>query len=100
MFIQHNDSVSLSASQVIKHSNDFDLIIKSKHNESIKGKIFFTYLHQQFEAGIIITAKSIQIQAQYPFAGIRASAPILQNLEIDEKNIYAMVVYQRVDTKI
>ncbi len=85
MFIQHNDSVSLIASQVINHSDDFNLIIQSKNNESIKGKISFTYLHQQFEAGIIITAKSIQIQSQYPFAGIQASAPILQNLEIDEK---------------
>ena len=84
MFVQHHSHTTQVSSQVNNAKSDFDLIIKSKNNESINGKISFTYLNQPFEAGIIITYNSIQIKAQQPFAGIQASAPFLTNAAFDE----------------
>ena len=84
MFIQHNDSVSPIVTSLSSHSDDFELLIQSKSKNKIHGKIRFQYLQQKFEAGIQITAASIQIQSQYPFAGIQASAPLIENIELSE----------------
>lgn len=74
MFIQQPVT---STEQLIKSSEDFDLVITSKSKEDLKGKIRFQYLQQQFEANLFISPSTIKIQSQYPFSGIESSAHIL-----------------------
>ena len=79
MFLQHTVSSTPQANKVSNSNPDFELFILSKHKEQLQGKIVFQYLHQSFEATIFISASSIQINSSYPFAGITAAAPLLQN---------------------
>ena len=89
MFVQHYASPSQQVAPIIhassdNASSDFDLIIQSKNKEGIKGKIVFTYLHQNFEASIAITQHAIQINSQLPFEGITTSAPELDQAILNE----------------
>jgi hypothetical protein len=84
MFLQHHSTaLSQVLSQSTSNSEDFELIIKSKSESTIKGKICFEYLQQSFQAQIVITESSIKVVTQYPFAGILASAPVLSTFEIE-----------------
>jgi hypothetical protein len=87
MFIQHNDSVSPLVASFNNHSDDFELLIQKKSINKIQGKIRFQYLQQKFEAAIVITTTSIQIQSQYPFTGIQASSSNVENPVLSE-NVY------------
>lgn len=87
MFIQHNDYVSPIVSSLENRSDDFELLIQTKSIYKIQGKICFQYLQQKFEAAIVITTTSIEIQSQYPFTGIQASSLKVENPVLAE-NIY------------
>jgi hypothetical protein len=81
MFLQHHSSATPTlSSSVHKQSNDFELCIQSSTAEKIIGQIRFTYLHQSFEASVILTPFSIQVKSLYPFAGIAVSANTLDTL--------------------
>ena len=81
MFVQHYASPSQQVAPVTNAHSDFDLFIKSQNKDGIHGKIVFQYLHQSFEAAIIISATSIQLNSQYPFLGVTATSPVLQKEE-------------------
>ena len=84
MFVQHHPATFVSAPVIVHQNKDFELIVDAKSQDHINGKIVFNYLNQSFESTINITATSIQIQSQYPFSGIQASAPVLsQELELE-----------------
>ena len=88
MFVQHAVS---STPQVTKASNinaDFDLKIKSKTSLGIEGKIGFQYLQQPFEASILISPTSIQLNSQYPFVGLTVSAPDLPKEAFNESHYF------------
>jgi len=85
MFLQHSTPVTPDLTAVSNTSADFDLIIKSKTKELIKGQLKFTYLKQSFEAQIQISASTIQVTLQYPFEGIIASTPPIQQDQIQEQ---------------
>lgn len=85
MFLQHSTPVTPDLSTQSTTSADFDLIIKSKTKDITKGQLKFTYLKQSFEAQIQISASTIQVTLQYPFEGIIASTPKLQEDQIQEQ---------------
>jgi hypothetical protein len=85
MFLQHSTPVTSDLTSVANPSADFDLIIKSKTKSAIKGQLRFTYLKQSFDAQIQISASTIQVILQYPFEGIIASTPQLQQDQIQEQ---------------
>ncbi len=107
MFLQHSTPVTPDLTSVSKTSADFDLIIKSKTKQVIKGQLKFTYLKQSFEAQIQISASAIQVILKYPFEGIIASAPQLQQDQIQEqpylnngalsKNGYQNIIWLQLD---
>lgn len=85
MFLQHHSTASSPFNaQVTSNSEDFELLIKSRGTNLIQGKVRFEYLQQSFQASIVITASSIQIKSQYPFAGILTSAPVLSSQDIED----------------
>jgi len=84
MFVHHHPSPSQQVAPVTNPHSDFGFIIKSQNKDGIHGKIVFHYLHQSFEAAIIISATSIQLNSRYPFMGITASSPVLQKEELIE----------------
>jgi hypothetical protein len=78
MFLQHHSSATPTLSTAVnKQSDDYELFIKSSSAEKVVGQLRFTYLHQSFEASIILSPSSIQVKSLYPFAGITVSAPKL-----------------------
>ena len=85
MFLQHSTPVTSDFTSVSNFSADFDLIIKSKTKDVIKGQLKFTYLKQSFEAQIQISTTAIQVILQYPFEGIIASTPQLLQDQIQEQ---------------
>lgn len=85
MFLQHSTPVTPDLSTQSTPSADFDLVIKSKTKELIKGQLKFKYLNQSFEAQIQIAESTIKVIVQYPFEGIIASTPQLQQDQIQEQ---------------
>jgi hypothetical protein len=75
MFVQHHPNNSVVPSLAVNSNEDFELIIESKNQYTLAGRISFTYLHQLFEARIVITPTSIEMLSQYPFVGIEAATP-------------------------
>lgn len=75
MFLQHHSSATPTlSSSVHSQSNDFELFVQSSNAEKIIGHIRFTYLHQSFEASVILSPSSILVKSLYPFASITVSA--------------------------
>ena len=85
MFLQHSTPLTPHFTSVSNPSADFDLIIKSNTKDVIKGQLKFTYLNQSFEAQIKISSSSIQVILQFPFEGILATAPQLQDDQFQEQ---------------
>jgi hypothetical protein len=87
MFVQHHSTASSAPStSIVKKSEDFELSILTKSSTKITGTLQFQYLNQSFNAHIVITPTTIQINAQQAFEGIFASAPIIPNAELATKN--------------
>jgi hypothetical protein len=107
MFLQHSTPLTPNLTTVSNPTADFDLMIKSKAKELIKGQLKFTYLKQSFEAQIQITASTIEVILQYPFEGIIASAPQLQEDHIQDepylnngalsKHVYQNIIWLQLD---
>lgn len=85
MFVQHQITSSSKLEQVALPTDDFELYVREKTQQKIKGRIQFNYLNQTFIAAIIITAHSIQIQSQQAFSGIKLNAPIISTNEFEQK---------------
>jgi hypothetical protein len=84
MFVQHAVSSTPQVTKVSNNNADFDLTIKSKTILGMEGKIGFQYLHQSFEASILVSPTSIQLNSQYPFVGLTVLAPDLQKEAYNE----------------
>jgi hypothetical protein len=107
MFLQHSTPLTPHFTSVSNPSADFDLIIKSNTKDVIKGQLKFTYLNQSFEAQIKISSSSIQVILQFPFEGILATAPQLQDDQFQEqpylnngalsKNGYQNIIWLQLD---
>jgi hypothetical protein len=87
MFVQHAVSSTPQVTKVSNINADFDLKIKSKTSLGMEGKIGFQYLHQSFEASILISPTSIQLNSQYPFVGLTVSSTDLQK-EASNESLY------------
>lgn len=87
MFVQHHPNNFILPSLANNSNEDFELIIESKNQQTIIGKISFTYLHQLFESRIVITATSIEMLSQLPFEGIEA-ATALQDTTSNSENSF------------
>ena len=84
MFVQHAVSSTPQVTKVSNNNADFDLTIKSKTILGMEGKIGFQYLHQSFEASILVSPTSIQLNSQYPCVGLTVLAPDLQKEAYNE----------------
>jgi hypothetical protein len=81
MFVQHQITNRSKLEPVALPTDDFELYVQEKSQQKIAGKIQFKYLNQTFNASIIITAHTIQIEAQQAFSGIKLNAPIISTNE-------------------
>lgn len=86
MFVQHQITKQPEQELVALSTDDFELYVREKTQQKIKGRIQFNYLNQNFNAAIIITAHSIQIQSQQAFSGIQLNAPTSSTNELAQNS--------------